>query len=83
MNHLFENNVPGQLGGHTVFDVGGTDLIARNIQRGRDHGIPPYIEFRKLWENKIVSDFEDLDDISDEVCCSIKKLDMPIFSYLH
>ena len=71
MNHLFENIVPGEL---DVFDVGGTDLIARNIQRGRDHGIPPYIEFRKLWENKIVSDFEDCDDISDEVCCSIHYL---------
>ena len=54
-------------------DFGG-DLVARNIQRGRDHGIPPYIEFRKLWENKNVSDFEDLDDISDEVCCSIHYL---------
>ena len=56
MNHLFEIN-----------DGIGSDLIARNIQRGRDHGLPSYIEFRKLWEAENVSGFEDLDNISDEV----------------
>ena len=42
-------------------------MIARNIQRGRDHGLPAYIELRKLWETENVSRFEDLDNISDEV----------------
>ena len=60
MNHLFEIN-----------DGIGSDLIARNIQRGRDHGLPAYIEFRKLWETENVSDFEDLDNISDEVNCNM------------
>lgn len=36
-NHLFKNNASF-----------GEDLIARNIQRGRDHGIPSYSEFYKL-----------------------------------
>ena len=26
----------------------GADLVARNLQRGRDHGLPPYTEFRRL-----------------------------------
>ena len=54
---------------HQLF--GESDLIARNIQRGRDHGLPAYIELRKLWETENVSRFEDLDNISDEVISPI------------
>ena len=54
---------------HKLF--GESDLIARNIQRGRDHGLPAYIELRKLWDTEHVSSFEDLDNISDEVISPI------------
>lgn len=34
----------------------GSDLIARNIHRGRDHGIPPYINYLKYCFGFQVSD---------------------------
>ena len=48
--HLFEN----QEGERRGFD-----LVALNIQRGRDHGIPSYNEFRELLGLGKVSSFSD------------------------
>uniref|UniRef100_A0A0A9VVR2 Peroxidasin n=2 Tax=Lygus hesperus TaxID=30085 RepID=A0A0A9VVR2_LYGHE len=50
-NHLFEDRrVP-----HS-----GMDLPAMNVQRARDHGIPPYNEYRSLCNLKRAATWEDL-----------------------
>ena len=41
----------------------GMDLVALNLQRGRDHGLPGYNAFRELCGSKKASDFNELSDL--------------------
>merc|ERR1712066_236323 len=49
-NHLFESS-PGR---------GGLDLVAVNIQRGRDHGLPGYNKYREICTGSKAKDWADL-----------------------
>jgi hypothetical protein len=40
--------------------VMGTDLVAINLQRGRDHGLPSYVHFRRVCNVGDASSFADL-----------------------
>ncbi|XP_048515872.1 uncharacterized protein LOC105686151 [Athalia rosae] len=65
-NHLFENRrIP-----HS-----GVDLIALNVQRARDHGIPSYNNYRALCNLKRASTFEDLSrEMAPEVIARLKRI---------
>ena len=51
-NHLFE----------TTGNTGGLDLIALNIQRGRDHGLPGYNAYREICAVGKATNWADFED---------------------
>ncbi|XP_050345833.1 heme peroxidase 2 [Nymphalis io] len=65
-NHLFEDRrIP----------FSGIDLVALNVQRARDHGIPSYNNYRALCNLKRATTFEDLArEIPDEVIARFKRI---------
>ncbi|XP_012230188.2 uncharacterized protein [Linepithema humile] len=52
-NHLFQ----------TPAFAFGMDLASLNIQRGRDHGLPPYVRWREPCSLSPIRTFEDLDKV--------------------
>ncbi|XP_013100427.2 uncharacterized protein LOC106082459 [Stomoxys calcitrans] len=65
-NHLFEDR---------KIPFSGVDLIALNIQRGRDHGLPSYNNYRALCNLKRASTWNDLSrEIPTEVITRFKKI---------
>ncbi|XP_060522685.1 uncharacterized protein LOC132699805 [Cylas formicarius] len=65
-NHLFEN---------TKVPFSGVDLIALNVQRARDHGIPSYNNYRALCNLKRATTFEDLSrEVPEEVIERLKAI---------
>lgn len=65
-NHLFEDR---------KIPFSGIDLIALNVQRARDHGIPSYNNYRALCNLKRASNWDDLSrEIPSEVINRLKRI---------
>lgn len=48
-------------------DQAGTDVISMNINRGRDHGIAGYMEWRKMCKLSTADQFSSLTDHTPEM----------------
>ncbi|WKX96700.1 hypothetical protein Q1695_012831 [Nippostrongylus brasiliensis] len=46
---------------------GGADMATINIQRGRDHGLKPYNEYRKLCQLKPITNFNEWPEVTEKV----------------
>jgi peroxidase len=65
-NHLFEDR---------KIPFSGIDLIALNVQRARDHGIPSYNNYRALCNLKRAQNWDDLSrEIPPEVISRLKRI---------
>lgn len=65
-NHLFEDSAK---------PFSGMDLISLNIQRARDHGIPPYNEYRAKCNLTRAQTFDDLaGEIRPQLIDRLKKI---------
>lgn len=62
---LFSENPPNGLG---------TDLVSLNIQRGRDHGIPGYCEWRQWCGLSVPKRFKDMKDMPKKAMRQLRKL---------
>merc|ERR1719309_981569 len=59
----FDNHFADEVRQHLFQQPGaafGMDLVALNIQRGRDHGLPPYNDWREICQLGRANSFEDL-----------------------
>lgn len=59
---LFENNSSSS---NAVKRTANLDLVSLNIQRGRDHGIPAYYEWRKYCKLPSVDTWEEMQSAVD------------------
>lgn len=67
-NHLFETNAFSAQTKHF-------SLSAINIMRGRDHGLPPYVEFRRFVGLSDPQSFDDLaGQVSSETRSTLKRV---------
>ena len=47
------------------------DLVALNVQRGRDHGLPPYLEWRKICGLPRITNWQELSAVVEKPNVSV------------